>query len=370
MDLERIFPQGHVCLFSSNDYIKVWRITNIPAGTLNYLRIWLQDSLVSTSIDMVQIRENTSTFYDEYIAHRLGLIPINTDPLRMTNFDEKDYDLCSETTCIEFNLNVNNPTQDIKNVLSRDLIWNPIGNQAQMWQDRPPKPLYDNLLIAKLLPGQEINLRCYAVRGTNAQHAKWGSVFTHFRRVSKKPTQVNVYTKLSQITIRPTGLLTGGSMLSQLNATPSRINRNFLQYLATLLNLSERELSSMIQDPNYGNVNQLTDYLNNLFGINPPLTQNEVRQMIELTLPIFQESRIILPPVLVSTLSPAQPLSLPSTTGCVPCEQINVDIQPGNNCYYFTVELVGGLTFSDINRQLIEIFDWGTTSFSEQEYIY
>lgn len=249
MDLGSIFQEGQVCLFSDNDQIKIWRITNVPNSALNYLRIWLQDELVSTSIDMVQIKENTSTFYDEYISHRLGLIPIDADPLRMVNFDETDYDLCSENTCIEFNLNVNNPTSNVKNVLSGDLIWNPIGNQAQMWQDRPPKPLYNDLLIAKLLPGQELNLRCYAVRGTNPQHAKWGSVFTHFRMVKQSSTY------------------------------------------------------------------------------------------------------------------------FPST-GCIPCEQLNINLQPGNNCYYFTIELVGSLTFEDIQRQLQLNFRWNDQALIPTQYIY
>jgi hypothetical protein len=342
MDLERIFPQGHVCLFSSNDYVKVWRITNIPTGTLNYLRIWLQDSIVSVSIDMVQIRDNTSTFFDEYIAHRLGLIPIDSDPLRMTNFNEMNYDLCSETTCIEFNLNVNNPTQNVKNVLSKDLIWTPIGNQAQLFRDRPPKPLYDDLLIAKLLPGQEINLRCYAVRGTNAQHAKWGSVFTHFRMVSKKQILENVYTKLSQVNIKPTGLSAGGSMMSQLSALP--IQGSIMSQLSALP-IQGSIMSQLSALPIQGSIMSQLNSQPSTF----PLNQTS-------TFPLNQTSTF--------------PLNQTSTTKCIPCEQISVNFQPGNNCYYFTVELIGSLTFEDINRQLQQNFTWGDISFQETQYIY
>lgn len=39
-------------------------------------------------------------------------------------------------------------------VYSRDLIWNPVGDQAEKFTDDPPRPVYDDILIAKLRPGQ------------------------------------------------------------------------------------------------------------------------------------------------------------------------------------------------------------------------
>ena len=278
MDLQALFPDHSVCLFSDRPEEKVWRIHNISAQALNYLRIWLDNNIISVAINWLQVQANTSTFYDEYIAHRIGLIPINADPLRMEDFNEENPNLCSENTCIMFELNINNPGPAVKNVLSQDLRWIPLGNQAEAWRDRPPRPIHD-VVIAKLLPGQEINLKAYAVRGTGEQHAKWSATLTHFRLV---PTR------------RP---IIQGQTISIASPTP-----------------------------------------------------------------------------IISILSPETSSSSSSSSSlpCLPCEQIvHVRYQPGFNCYYFTVELVGGLSFDDINRQLQTRFSWeGGPSFEEARYIF
>jgi hypothetical protein len=192
MNLEQLFPPDTTCLFSSDDIKKVWRITSVPENVLNYLRRWLENDLISVAIDWVGMQSNTSSFFDEYLAHRIGLIPIDADPLRMEDLNGKNFDTCSDATCISFELHVNNPGQGIKDVLSRDLKWVPTGDQAYQWQDRPPRSLYDDLLIARLEPGQEINLRAYAIRGTNDQHAKWGAALSHFRLISTRLNRFSV----------------------------------------------------------------------------------------------------------------------------------------------------------------------------------
>lgn len=47
---------------------------------------------------------------------------------------------------------------------------------------------------------------------------------------------------------------------------------------------------------------------------------------------------------------------------CVPCEELPEYIRnlPGFRCFYFTVELTGGLSFNDIQRQLETRFEWDT----------
>lgn len=243
LDISSLFPEGKVCLYADMNNTKVWRIIDVEPSALNYLRIWLTNNISTVAINWVQVNINTSSLINEHIAHRLSLVPIDADPLRMVDFTG-DTSLCSEDTCIIFDLNINNPTRDIKNVLSGDLVWVPLGRQADLWSDRPPKPVYDDLIIAKLAPGQEINMRVYAIRGTNEQHAKWSQTFVHYRLI------------------------------------PSRIIYN---------NIPEGYIS-----------------------------------------------------------------------GCEPCERlINIKQDPLFKCYYFTLELLGGLTFGDIQRQLDIGFDWG-----------
>ena len=242
MDLSVVFPDNSVCLFEDKYNSKTWRILNIPSQALNNFRIWLTTELVGIAIDWVQVSTNSSLIHDEYLAHRIGLIPVNMDPLDLNDFKGDDPQRCDEDTCIVFDLNVY-ANDTIRPVYAGDLHWIPLGNQAQRFK-RVPQPAYPDMIIAKLSPGQHLQLRCYAVRGTSSQHAKWGSVYSFFRLI---PTRAST---------QP------------------------------------------------------------LVGV--PLQQ-------------------ILP-----------------NTGCVPCEQlpINVIIQPGFNCHYFTIELISGLTFEDIDEQI------------------
>lgn len=64
--------------------------------------------------------------------------------------------------------------------------------------------------------------------------------------------------------------------------TSSRINQNFIKNMANQLEMTEQELLHIIQSPESGNITEMTNSLNQIFGdlISPPLTENEVRQLI------------------------------------------------------------------------------------------
>lgn len=145
--------------------------------------------------------QNTSIIPDENLAHRMGLIPIMVDPhmFEMKN-PEKPYD---ETNSLRFKLHVictkKNPREptplninDVheeerifnhSNVYSGDLEWIPIGDQAERFKENPPRPLHDDILIAKLRPGQEIEMELICEKGIGKTHAKWSPVCTAYYRL-------------------------------------------------------------------------------------------------------------------------------------------------------------------------------------------
>lgn len=63
-------------------------------------------------------------------------------------------------------------------VYSKDIKWIPQGNQKEIFADDEIVPVNDNILIAKLRPGQEINIEMLAVLGIGQDHAKFSPVAT------------------------------------------------------------------------------------------------------------------------------------------------------------------------------------------------
>lgn len=64
------------------------------------------------------------------------------------------------------------------------------------------------------------------------------------------------------------------------------------------------------------------------------------------------------PPARVS-IAPELPVNF-EEQACVPCNELPPDIAnlPGLRCYHLTIELTGGLSFEDIQRQLEQRLDW------------
>jgi DNA-directed RNA polymerase subunit D len=54
-------------------------IKGISLHTLNSIRRAVLSEVSTMAVDYVIFIENSSVFYDEYLAHRLGLIPLKSD---------------------------------------------------------------------------------------------------------------------------------------------------------------------------------------------------------------------------------------------------------------------------------------------------
>ena len=67
------------------------------------------------------------------------------------------------------------------NIYSGDLEWIPKGDQRERLGDI--KPLHDDILIAKMRPGQEIEMDLICEKGIGKTHAKWSPVCTAFYRL-------------------------------------------------------------------------------------------------------------------------------------------------------------------------------------------
>ncbi|KAI0061967.1 hypothetical protein BV25DRAFT_1826267 [Artomyces pyxidatus] len=193
--------------FKERLQVKVKRLSNrsiefdlvgVDASIANALRRILIAEVPVVAIEYVYSWNNTSVMVDEVFAHRLGLIPLNVDPA-LIEMKESPTDQATDRNTIVFKLNVTctrrpdaprdsvDPSKLFFNseVLSSDLVWEPQGEQEDVFA-KPPGPTNPNIVLVKLRPGQEINMEMHAVKGVGKDHAKFSPVATASYRLLPK----------------------------------------------------------------------------------------------------------------------------------------------------------------------------------------
>ena len=191
-------------------------MVGIDASIANAFRRILIAEVPSMAIEKLFVYNNTSIIQDEILAHRLGLIPIFADP-RCFKFPpqtppaEEQSDLSDEEQLktdagihLVFELKVKctkNPKApedcdpDIRclnnKVMTKHMKWIPIGNQAEKFGVNGIRPVHDDILIAKLRPGQVLDLRMHCVKGVGRDHAKFSPVATASYRLLPHITLLN-----------------------------------------------------------------------------------------------------------------------------------------------------------------------------------
>ncbi|WOG94774.1 hypothetical protein DCAR_0314071 [Daucus carota subsp. sativus] len=164
-----------------NDYAK-FELRDTDASIANALRRVMISEVPTIAIDLVEIEANTSVLNDEFIAHRLGLIPLTSDRAMSMRLS-RDCDACDgdgecEFCSVELHLSVKCVGEQHLEVTSDDLIPSdhnvvPVGYSGP--GDSEPKR---GIVIVKLNRGQELKLRAIARKGIGKDHAKWSPAAT------------------------------------------------------------------------------------------------------------------------------------------------------------------------------------------------
>lgn len=147
-------------------------IKDIPLHVLNSIRRAIIAEVPTMAIDSVVFTMNSSVFYDEYIAHRLGLIPLTSEAaLDKYKSPEEcreagDRGLFTEDCFVKLDLEGKGEEGKLATLHSGDL----------KTSDPDVKPVYDNIPIIVLGKNQEIRLEAYARLGRGKEHAKWSPV--------------------------------------------------------------------------------------------------------------------------------------------------------------------------------------------------
>jgi len=151
-----------------------FQLRNVDLAFANSLRRVILSEVPTMAIDIVEVEANTSVLADEFICHRLGLVPLNSknvDDVRSTReCDCENYcDLCTVT----LTLNARCTGDEIMHIYSRDLVVSE--GRPNEWVGTPviTDPEGKGVLIAKLRQGQELRMKCVAKKGIGKEHAKW-----------------------------------------------------------------------------------------------------------------------------------------------------------------------------------------------------
>ena len=173
-----------------------FEMIGIDASIANAFRRILISEIPTVAIETVYLHNNTSIIQDEVLAHRLGLIPIAVEPNDFKDLIRQPDGTINRTddNTLVFTLDVTcrakpgrkpgriDPDYDdlIHGVVySSDLKWAPKGQQVERYKKNPaPKPYHDDIILAKMRPGQTIHLEAHCNRGLGKDHAKFSPVCT------------------------------------------------------------------------------------------------------------------------------------------------------------------------------------------------
>mmetsp|Transcript_31114 Transcript_31114/g.88869 ORF Transcript_31114/g.88869 Transcript_31114/m.88869 type:complete len:357 (+) Transcript_31114:179-1249(+) len=180
-----------------------FELTDTDVSVANSIRRIILAEVPSMAIEIVNIVENESVLFDEFIAHRMGLLPLSAhyvgdippDFGRGMGFNEyKDcncFDGCGYCT-VEFELDAFNPEDRVMNVTHFDMTETKKYQREDWPESKEVKPLphrdasipeeddrrENGVIIVKLKKDQHIKMVCQARKGIPKYHAKWMPVAT------------------------------------------------------------------------------------------------------------------------------------------------------------------------------------------------
>lgn len=160
-------------------------LRNTDVSIANALRRIMLSEVPTLAIELVTVHENTSVLHDEFIAHRLGLLPI--DSRNIKNFNYKEDCNCSDKCrqcSVEYQLNVICKDDVEMSITHHDIVGvdgdpnSPMPMPREEDLGQPGLAVDDKILIAKLRRGQCIRMEMTANKGIGKLHAKFNPCAT------------------------------------------------------------------------------------------------------------------------------------------------------------------------------------------------
>ncbi|MDK2383909.1 MAG: DNA-directed RNA polymerase subunit D [Candidatus Korarchaeota archaeon] len=148
-------------------------IEDAPLGFVNAIRRLSESSVPVMAIDEVMFLENNSAMYDEIIAHRLGLIPLSSEKAleKYKRPEECAVDPNQPECYTILHLEAEAKAEECGDQVCGEPVVVYSGDLVS--EDPDVKPVYEDMPIAYLAPGQKIALEARARLGRGSEHAKW-----------------------------------------------------------------------------------------------------------------------------------------------------------------------------------------------------
>ncbi|KAH8602555.1 DNA-directed RNA polymerase [Bisporella sp. PMI_857] len=184
-----------------SDYDATFSLIGLDASVANAFRRILIAEIPSLAVEWVYVNNNTSIIQDEVLAARLGLIPFKGGREGLLKFlkwykkpeegEERENGMDWNTIALELKVECTrnpdaakgekDPTKKYHNthVYAKDIKFQPFGRQEQYFSGEDAiAPTNPDILIAKLRPGQVIDIQMHAIKGIGSDHAKFSPVAT------------------------------------------------------------------------------------------------------------------------------------------------------------------------------------------------
>ncbi|KAI9043813.1 DNA-directed RNA polymerase core subunit RPC40 [Aspergillus affinis] len=197
------FKEGFKVEFHQNERFEAsFSLVGLDASIANAFRRILMAEVPSIAIEFVFVHNNTSVIQDEVLAQRLGLIPLkgSVDGINWMSWFKKPTEDDPEggSTPSDYNTIVlrldaectKNPDADPNetdprklynnaHIYAKDITFHPVGRQEQYFSgDDSIQPVNPDILVAKLRPGQKLDMELHCIKGIGADHAKFSPVAT------------------------------------------------------------------------------------------------------------------------------------------------------------------------------------------------
>jgi DNA-directed RNA polymerase II subunit RPB3 len=190
-----------------NDNFGSFCISNIDISIANAIRRAMISWVPTIAIDLVNISSNTSVLGDEFLSHRLGLIPLESASCIEKMKTRSDNHATSDVSVVELSLDTkcatfrkalyvtsNHFNLDPKYPTVKPINYNSGVDYDEIRHQRKLTPI----ILVKLKSGQKISLQAYACKGIGKEHAKWSPVATAvFQRLTKFHINQDMMKKLS-----------------------------------------------------------------------------------------------------------------------------------------------------------------------------